>query len=313
MAHHARVSRLEVDKSSGGVHVFDSTGMNIAFFPATIGSEETPSPSGKVAITRIARDPTYTYDPAKLNFTGVETTEMFEIQPGPNNPVGLVWIALDEPGYGIHGSPHPSAISRQRSHGCVRLTNWDALDLADMVSAGVPVEFHDNENKTELAANAADYLPEGTGQAGVADGQTEQTTLATGTEYGNGEMMSEEDDIHERITQFLELEHLQDRARLADRVDYFDKGIVSRDTIIRDRRKFHKRWPVRRYELIPGTVQISAIGNGRYVVSFAYEYVTADPARHKTARGQGTSSVALHDLGEVFELVDVKEIVQRSQ
>jgi putative effector of murein hydrolase LrgA (UPF0299 family) len=66
------------------------------------------------------------------------------IQPGPNNPVGLVWIALSEPGYGIHGSPLPSAISRQRSHGCVRLTNWDALDLAKMVRKGTPVDFIEN-------------------------------------------------------------------------------------------------------------------------------------------------------------------------
>lgn len=129
--------------------VFDRKDAIIAFFPATIGSDETPSPSGKVTVTRIARNPTYTYDPKKLDFKGVTATEKFEIKPGPNNPVGLVWIALSERGYGIHGSPEPSAISRQRSHGCVRLTNWDALDLADMVSKGVPVEF------TEVAGTAA--------------------------------------------------------------------------------------------------------------------------------------------------------------
>jgi lipoprotein-anchoring transpeptidase ErfK/SrfK len=134
-------ARLEVDKKIGGVFVFDRQDAIIAFFPATIGSEETPSPTGKVTITRIARNPTYTYDPAKLNFKGVTATEKLEIPPGPNNPVGLVWIALSERGYGIHGSPQPSAISRQSSHGCVRLTNWDALDLADMVSKGVSVDF----------------------------------------------------------------------------------------------------------------------------------------------------------------------------
>jgi len=125
-------ARLEVDKALGGVFVFDRQDALIAFYPATIGSDETPSPTGKLTVTRIAENPTYTYDPAKLNFKGVTATEKFEIQPGPNNPVGRVWIALSEPGYGIHGSPQPSAISRQRSHGCVRLTNWDALDLAKM-------------------------------------------------------------------------------------------------------------------------------------------------------------------------------------
>jgi len=136
-----KAARLEVDKTMGGVSVFDSKDVFIAFYPATIGSDETPSPSGKLTVTRIAENPTYTYDPAKLNFKGVTATEKFEVQPGPNNPVGLVWIALSEPGYGIHGSPDPSAISRQNSHGCVRLTNWDALDLAQMVRKGVPVEF----------------------------------------------------------------------------------------------------------------------------------------------------------------------------
>ncbi len=141
-----KAARLEVDKKIGGVFVFDHQDAIIAFYPATIGSAETPSPSGKLIVTAVARNPTYTYDPAKLDFKGVTTTEKLEIQPGPNNPVGLVWIALSEPGYGIHGSPQPSAISRQNSHGCVRLTNWDALDLADMVKKGVSVDFGDNSD-----------------------------------------------------------------------------------------------------------------------------------------------------------------------
>ena len=139
-----KAARLEVDKALGGVFVFDRQDGLIAFYPATIGSDETPSPTGKLTVTRIAEKPTYTYDPTKLNFKGVTATEKFEIQPGPNNPVGLVWIALSEPGYGIHGSPQPSAISRQRSHGCVRLTNWDALDLAKMARKGMPVDFQEN-------------------------------------------------------------------------------------------------------------------------------------------------------------------------
>jgi len=144
-----KAARLEVDKSLGGVFVFDSQDALIAFYPATIGSDETPSPTGKLTVTRIAENPTYTYDPAKLNFKGVSATEKFEIQPGPNNPVGLVWIALSERGYGIHGSPLPSAISRQRSHGCVRLTNWDALDLAKMTRKGMPVDFQENAHTAQ--------------------------------------------------------------------------------------------------------------------------------------------------------------------
>jgi len=144
-----KAARLEVDKAIGGVFAFDQKNAIVAFYPATIGSDETPSPVGKLTVTRIAENPTYTYDPAKLNFEGVAATEKFEIQPGPNNPVGLVWIALSEPGYGIHGSPLPSAISRQRSHGCVRLTNWDALDLARMVRKGTPVDFIENTREAQ--------------------------------------------------------------------------------------------------------------------------------------------------------------------
>jgi lipoprotein-anchoring transpeptidase ErfK/SrfK len=153
-----KAARLEVDKKIGGVFVFDRQNTITAFYPATIGSQETPSPSGKVTVTRVARNPTYTYDPAKLNFKGVTTTEKLEIPAGPNNPVGLVWIALSERGYGIHGSPQPSAISRQSSHGCVRLTNWDALDLADMVNKGMPVEFTggaDGQAKAEMRLDTA--------------------------------------------------------------------------------------------------------------------------------------------------------------
>jgi lipoprotein-anchoring transpeptidase ErfK/SrfK len=97
-------------------------------------------------VTAVARTPTYTYDPKKLDFKEVEAERKFTIAPGPNNPVGLVWIDLDAPGYGIHGSPEPTKIRRQSSHGCVRLTNWDALELADAVEKGVTVAFVPTQN-----------------------------------------------------------------------------------------------------------------------------------------------------------------------
>jgi lipoprotein-anchoring transpeptidase ErfK/SrfK len=136
-----KAGRLVVDKKVGGVFVFDRQNSIIAFYPATIGSSEMPSPSGTAKVTKVVHNPTYVYDPAKLHFKEVKTSKKLEIKPGPNNPVGLVWIELDKPGYGIHGSPQPSAISRQRSHGCVRLTNWDAMDLAKLVSKGILVDF----------------------------------------------------------------------------------------------------------------------------------------------------------------------------
>ena len=137
----AKVNRVEVDKTAQIVRAYDEADQLVAAYPATIGSEDTPSPEGQHKVVAIAKNPTYTYDPKKLNFEGVGAAEKFTIQPGPNNPVGAVWIDLNAPSYGIHGSPNPSKIRRQNSHGCVRLTNWDALQLADAVDKGVTVDF----------------------------------------------------------------------------------------------------------------------------------------------------------------------------
>ncbi len=140
------VQRIEVDKEASTVSVYDSAGKLTAVYPATIGSDETPSPSGEHTIVVIAESPTYHYDPDSLDFDDVPEEKQFTIAPGPNNPVGLVWIGLDAPGYGIHGSPTPSNIRREKSHGCVRLTNWDALTLARAVKKGVPVSFVPTRN-----------------------------------------------------------------------------------------------------------------------------------------------------------------------
>ena len=86
-------------------------------------------------VSRVVLDPDYTYNP-KLNFKQGENDKVLTIPPGPNGPVGSVWIALDKPTYGIHGTPDPSKIGKTESHGCVRLTNWDAQELAKLVKAG---------------------------------------------------------------------------------------------------------------------------------------------------------------------------------
>ena len=109
-------------------------------FPGTVGSAEKPAPSGRLKITGIRKNPTYRYKP-KYAFKGVRATEPFTINPGPNNPVGVVWIGLSAEGYGIHGTPDPSKISKTELHGCIRLTNWDALRLAAGVAKGIPVDF----------------------------------------------------------------------------------------------------------------------------------------------------------------------------
>jgi lipoprotein-anchoring transpeptidase ErfK/SrfK len=128
-----------VDKSARTVRAFDGSGKLISFYPASVGSEERPAPDGTRQIRSIADNPTYHYSP-KLNFKGVKIQKPFTIPPGPNNPVGSTWIDLGD-GYGIHGTPEPQRISKSESHGCVRLTNWDAHALGKMVHKGTKVEF----------------------------------------------------------------------------------------------------------------------------------------------------------------------------
>lgn len=136
------VARILADKAMKQVRAYDESGRMVAAYPATIGSSATPSPTGIHAVTRIAVNPNYTYNP-KINFKQGENDKVLTIPPGPNGPVGSIWIALDKPTYGIHGTPEPSKIGKTESHGCIRLTNWDAAELAKLVKPGVTVEFTD--------------------------------------------------------------------------------------------------------------------------------------------------------------------------
>ena len=135
-----KVARIEADKANAHLRAFDEAGKLIAAYPATIGSEENPSPSGTHNVNTVAEDPVYYYRPEK-NFQQGENTEPLDIPPGQNNPVGSTWIDLSEPTYGIHGTPEPEKIDKTGSHGCVRLTNWDARELAQLVKQGTIVEF----------------------------------------------------------------------------------------------------------------------------------------------------------------------------
>lgn len=133
---------IEADKTNGTVRALDATGKVIAIYPATIGSEDTPSPEGEYQVVRVVKNPTYHYDPVK-NFQQGQNKHRLVLPRGPNNPVGTVWIALSKPTFGIHGTPEPSRISKASSHGCVRLTNWDAEELARLVRPGTTVRFID--------------------------------------------------------------------------------------------------------------------------------------------------------------------------
>jgi lipoprotein-anchoring transpeptidase ErfK/SrfK len=137
------VARVDVSKSNASVRAFDRSDKLVAFYPATVGSTERPSPSGTHKVVGVANNPTYTYDPARLAW-GPRSAGKLVIKPGPNNPVGAVWIDLNAPSYGIHGTPDPDKIGKTASHGCVRLTNWDAQALAAGVKPGVVVKFIGN-------------------------------------------------------------------------------------------------------------------------------------------------------------------------
>src|SRR6478609_8878826 len=136
------IGRIEIDKSRQTVKALDPSGTLIGFFPATVGSEEKPTPSGTLKVVSADANPNYRYNP-DYKFKGVKSKEAFTIKPGPNNPVGSYWIGLSAEGYGIHGTPNPSKVSKAESHGCVRLTNWDANLLGKNIKKGTPVVFVD--------------------------------------------------------------------------------------------------------------------------------------------------------------------------
>jgi lipoprotein-anchoring transpeptidase ErfK/SrfK len=132
--------KLEVDKAHKSVRVLGSDGKLVAAYPASIGSEEKPAPSGTLKVVRVAHGPSYTYNP-DFKFRGVKADRELKIAAGPNNPVGTVWIALNQKTYGIHGTAEPTKVGKVASHGCVRMTNWDAVALAKLVRKGTVVEF----------------------------------------------------------------------------------------------------------------------------------------------------------------------------
>lgn len=141
VAFYGKAAMLHVRLAEHELEATDEEGRVVAHFPVSIARNVEKRPVGELAVTVIAPDPNYTFDPA----TFPESPEAQElgrrliIPPGPNNPVGLAWIGLNRPGYGIHGTPDPEKVGRTESHGCFRLANWDAVTLLQLVSVGLPV------------------------------------------------------------------------------------------------------------------------------------------------------------------------------
>ena len=137
-----KAAKIVVSKSDSTVTALDADGKMIAQYPATMGSEHDPLPLGNWKVNGVSKNPSFHYNP-DLFWDADAKDEKATIKPGPNNPVGVVWIDLSKSHYGIHGTPEPSTIGKTQSHGCIRLTNWDAAELASMVGPGTPAHLQE--------------------------------------------------------------------------------------------------------------------------------------------------------------------------
>ena len=147
-----RAMRLDIDFDAKTIRVIDKAGRTAALFHCSIAKHKWKRPSGPCKVIVVRREPDYLFDP-KMWPEVKDVKRKLVIPPGPRNPVGLCWIGLSLDGFGIHGTPEPELVGRTGSHGCFRLTNWDALRLGEMVRAGTPVRF------TESAAAVAARTP----------------------------------------------------------------------------------------------------------------------------------------------------------
>jgi lipoprotein-anchoring transpeptidase ErfK/SrfK len=135
-----QAAKIVVSKSANTLTLLDESSSVIAQYPCSSGSEHDPLPMGAWKVVGIARNPKFHYNPA-LFWDAKPEDAKATIAPGPRNPVGLVWIDISKEHYGIHGTPDPALVGDAQSHGCIRLTNWDALEVAGLVKPGTPVDL----------------------------------------------------------------------------------------------------------------------------------------------------------------------------
>jgi lipoprotein-anchoring transpeptidase ErfK/SrfK len=144
----ARAARIEIDFTDRIIYVLDQSGRVVGLYHCSIAKDKENRPRGPCRVKVIKENPDYLFDPAKWPEVK-DVNRKLLIPPGPRCPVGMCWIGLSILGYGIHGTPEPEMIGRTGSHGCFRLTNWDAFRLGKMVRVGTPVRFV--EHSTALA------------------------------------------------------------------------------------------------------------------------------------------------------------------
>ena len=140
------IARVVVSISGNTFNAFDAQGNLIFHAPTTLGNKYDPSPRETVQVKKVVHDPHFHYQPTLFAEVPDDEPEA-NLNPGPNSPVGVVWIALTKPHFGIHGTSDPDSIGYASSHGCVRLTNWDAREVANRISEGVQVEFLDTRSR----------------------------------------------------------------------------------------------------------------------------------------------------------------------
>ena len=134
----AKAASLRIDKSEQMLYILGADGKTMGAFPVTIGGQEFPLPEGTLQIAAHAKNPDFSYNPELLR--NPKSDKKLKLPPGPNSPVGVMWLALNKEHLGIHGTAEPSQMSRAESSGCVRLTNWDVVRLSTVADKGITVE-----------------------------------------------------------------------------------------------------------------------------------------------------------------------------
>ncbi|MDP2448085.1 MAG: L,D-transpeptidase family protein [Polaromonas sp.] len=137
----SKAASIRIDKSERVLYLLDKADLPVAAFPVSIGGTSDPLPLGRMEIRNAAKDPVFTYDPVLLK-NAKKTNAKTDIAAGPNNPVGVYWLGLSKPHWGIHGTPDPSRVGTAETNGCIHLTNWDVLRLAQVVKTGFAVDVH---------------------------------------------------------------------------------------------------------------------------------------------------------------------------
>jgi lipoprotein-anchoring transpeptidase ErfK/SrfK len=144
------IAQVVISVAGNSFNAFDAAGKLVFHAPTTLGSKYDPSPNETVKVVGIAQNPNFHYQPTLFHEVPDSDPEA-HLKPGPNSPVGVVWMALSKPHFGIHGTSDPDSIGYASSHGCIRLTNWDAEEVSHRISRGVQVQFVDTRHETAKA------------------------------------------------------------------------------------------------------------------------------------------------------------------